>query len=621
MSNEGSLLRLFNCEQFTFPMLLEYLSSATSTGVLSFLINKISTYPSTVYEFYIPQLLNLNFYKSSCSDIQKVLLQTSIENHLFAMSLHGHLSALMGDCSQEIKEAAESFLESLEMAIVNGKLPKTTSDSAPDYFFGLTSSDSDVDGFKRKSVRSNYYSFQVNVIQLLCKISVGLNQVPGDFRNSKLKAWLKGVNKTIKSCREKYRFCLDSERKLFRGPVIGFKFYADPDSEPSQIVKIRLEKCVCFPTNSRVPYKLVFETVAVDEDGIPDNFSVASAADEAVDDLNQIDIEGISKTLDKNERFKGYSDFISQIENGNETSLIHKPAPIIDTSSHSEIWGESWESTQASIKSCSNFSSFPSWKLRAVIIKGLDDLRQEYLAMQLIVQIKKIWSKAHLSLYLRTYEIKVISHYMGIIEYIPNTLSIHSIKKSYKDFTSLHSFFIENWENTYEEAQRNFVQSMAGYSLVCYLLNIKDRHNANILIDNQGHIIHIDFGFFLTTSPGGNMGFESAPFKLSEELIEVMGGVDSEMFGYYKILLLQGFLELRKHANELLVTLKAMGRSGGLSCLQDFDAAVEGVKDRLQLGLTDEKCMVFVDQLVYESQNNWRTAKYDDFQYLSNGIL
>lgn len=37
-----------------------------------------------------------------------------------------------------------------------------------------------------------------------------------------------------------------------------------------------------------------------------------------------------------------------------------------------------------------------------------------------------------------------------------------------------------------------------------------------------GRLVHIDFGFILETSPGGNMRFESAHFKLSHEMTQLL---------------------------------------------------------------------------------------------------
>ena len=54
------------------------------------------------------------------------------------------------------------------------------------------------------------------------------------------------------------------------------------------------------------------------------------------------------------------------------------------------------------------------------------------------------------------------------------------------------------------------------------------RHNGNVLIDREAHIINIDFGFFLTNGPGG-ISFERAPFKLTGAC--AYGGIAAEHTG------------------------------------------------------------------------------------------
>lgn len=64
-----------------------------------------------------------------------------------------------------------------------------------------------------------------------------------------------------------------------------------------------------------------------------------------------------------------------------------------------------------------------------------------------------------------------------MIEPVVNAVSIHQVKKQSQ--LSLLDYFLQEHGNYTTEAfltaQRNFVQSCAGYCLICYLLQVKDR--------------------------------------------------------------------------------------------------------------------------------------------------
>lgn len=183
---------------------------------------------------------------------------------------------------------------------------------------------------------------------------------------------------------------------------------------------------------------------------------------------------------------------------------------------------EPWEEKVKRIREASPYGHMQNWRLKAVIVKCGDDLRMELMAYQLLVMLQKIWAEEHVPLKIRPYRILVLSHDSGMIEPILNTVSLHQVKKQSQ--MSLFDYFKQEFGEPNSEgfltAQRKFVESCAGYCVVSYLVQVKDRHNGNILLDDQGHIIHIDYGFILSCSPK-NLGFESSPFKLTPEFVEV----------------------------------------------------------------------------------------------------
>jgi phosphatidylinositol kinase/protein kinase (PI-3 family) len=210
---------------------------------------------------------------------------------------------------------------------------------------------------------------------------------------------------------------------------------------------------------------------------------------------------------------------------------------------------------------------------------------------------------------------------------VPDAISIDKLKKSNPQFTTLKQYFQANYKyakptkdmqdldevcatsrsagsgttekkrfsmglkklttknlsgrKRYSAARNNFIQSVAGYSLLCYVLQIKDRHNGNILLDSRGHMIHVDFGFLLSNSPG-NVRFESSVFKLTAEYVELMGGQRSKHFNRFKNLIVKGFMALREHAEELISFVEMTMISGiDLPCFKGRERALTGLRERL----------------------------------------
>ncbi len=159
--------------------------------------------------------------------------------------------------------------------------------------------------------------------------------------------------------------------------------------------------------------------------------------------------------------------------------------------------------------------------------------------------------------------------------------------------------------------------------MACYVLGIKDRHNGNLLLTRDGALVHIDFGFVLGRAPGGVASLEaSVPFKLTREMVDVLGGADDPLFKHDFVSMCTAALSRIRSAADELISLTEITMLGeGLPCFAGAgDAPLAGLRARLLLDVADEGLRTRVAQLVAASYGNMNTYLYDRFQKMSNGI-
>ncbi|XP_019197522.1 PREDICTED: phosphatidylinositol 4-kinase alpha 1-like isoform X1 [Ipomoea nil] len=262
-------------------------------------------------------------------------------------------------------------------------------------------------------------------------------------------------------------------------------------------------------------------------------------------------------------------------------------------------------------------------KPQACIFKVGDDCRQDVLALQVISLLKDIFAAVGLNLYLFPYGVLPTGPERGIIEVVPNTRSRSQMGET--NDGGLYEIFQQDYGQvgspSFEAARENFIISSAGYAVASLLLQPKDRHNGNLLFDNVGRLVHIDFGFILETSPGGNMRFESAHFKLSHEmtqLIDPSGVMKSESWYQFVSLCVKGYLAARRYMDEIINTVLLMIDSG-LPCFSRGDP-IGNLRKRFHPEMSEREAAMFMIRTCTDAYNKWTTAGYDLIQYLQQGI-
>ncbi|KAF8743615.1 hypothetical protein AX14_001677 [Amanita brunnescens Koide BX004] len=290
------------------------------------------------------------------------------------------------------------------------------------------------------------------------------------------------------------------------------------------------------------------------------------------------------------------------------TFKVRKERVVVDTDPDSLLSGEGGHESH---------EEYDVWQ--QAIFKVGDDCRQDVLALQIIAMFKNIFESVGLTLYLFPYRVTATGPGTGVIDVVPNSTSRDEMGRA--KVNDLLDFFIAKYGGqdsiAFQRARLNFIQSMAAYSVACYILQIKDRHNGNIMIDAEGHIVHIDFGFLFDIGPGG-VKFEPSSFKLNHEMVNLMGGRYSQGYHMFQALTVKAFLAIRPHAEQIINAAQLMLDSG----LPSFkgEPTIKRLRDRFALHLNERQAADEMLHTIRNAHENLRSTAYDEFQRIQNGI-
>ncbi|XP_061106700.1 phosphatidylinositol 3-kinase catalytic subunit type 3 [Conger conger] len=237
--------------------------------------------------------------------------------------------------------------------------------------------------------------------------------------------------------------------------------------------------------------------------------------------------------------------------------------------------------------------------LYTVIFKHGDDLRQDQLILQIISLMDKLLRKENLDLKLTPYKVLATSTKHGFMQFI-QSVPVAEVLATEGNIQSFFRKHAPNDKGPYgisSEVMDTYVKSCAGYCVITYILGVGDRHLDNLLLTKTGKLFHVDFGYILGRDPKPL----PPPMKLSKEMVEGMGGMQSEQYQEFRKQCYTAFLHLRRYSNLILNLFSLMVDANIPDIALEPDKTVKKVQDKFRLDLSDEEAVHYMQSLIDES--------------------
>uniref|UniRef100_A0A803L0K8 phosphatidylinositol 3-kinase n=1 Tax=Chenopodium quinoa TaxID=63459 RepID=A0A803L0K8_CHEQI len=238
-------------------------------------------------------------------------------------------------------------------------------------------------------------------------------------------------------------------------------------------------------------------------------------------------------------------------------------------------------------------------KLRQLLSGLLCELTYFEEVIQMVSLMDRLLKLENLDLHLTPYRVLATGQDEGMMEFIPSR-SLAQILSEHRSIIGFLQKFHPDEEGPFgitATCLETFIKSCAGYSVITYILGVGDRHLDNLLLRDDGRLFHVDFGFILGRDPKPF----PPPMKLCKEMVEAMGGAESQYYTRFKQYCCEAYNILRKSSNLILNLFHLMAGSNIPDIASDPEKGILKLQEKFRLDLDDEASIHFFQDLINDS--------------------